>query len=230
LRLDATGQPVYGARDEVDLSAIAATGLPFWLAGGYASPDRAEAARRCGAEGVQVGTAFALCDESGLRDDLKEQLIRSARAGTLEVHTDPVASPSGYPFKVARVPGTVSDDAVYEARQRICDLGFLRTAYRKPDGTIGYRCPSEPVEAYLAKGGQLADTVGRRCLCNGLLAAAGMPQQRHDAAEPAIVTAGDDITRVVEALGGHDGRWSAADVVAHVLGSSTDGDDESGSR
>src|SRR3546814_18230906 len=85
----------------------------------------------------------------------------------------PRTSPSGFPFKVATFTGTVSDDDVYEQRRRVCDLGYLRTSYRKPDGSVGYRCPSEPVESYVAKGGAIEDTVGRKCLCNGLMATAG---------------------------------------------------------
>src|SRR3546814_4489953 len=38
LQLDERGEPIYGARDEVDLDKMAAAGLPFWLAGGYADP------------------------------------------------------------------------------------------------------------------------------------------------------------------------------------------------
>src|SRR3546814_6519279 len=157
-QLDGRGAPIYGARDEVDLAKMAAAGLPFWLAGGYADPVKVRGALSVGAAGVQVGTAFALCDESGLRDDLREDAIRRAPAGQLEIRTDPRASPSGFPFKVATLPGTVSDDDVYEQRRRVCDLGYLRTSYRKPDGSVGYRCPSEPVESYVAQGGAIEAT------------------------------------------------------------------------
>jgi len=34
--LSASGEPVYGPRDEVDLARLRALGLPFWLAGGTA--------------------------------------------------------------------------------------------------------------------------------------------------------------------------------------------------
>jgi NAD(P)H-dependent flavin oxidoreductase YrpB (nitropropane dioxygenase family) len=216
-QFDADGQPVYGPRDTVDTVKMAATGLPFWLAGGYAGPDRVEAARQAGATGVQVGTAFALCEESALDPELKQAVIRQASAGQIDVHTDPLASPSGFPFKVVRLPGTVSDEAVYESRERVCDLGFLRIGYARPDGSVGYRCPSEPVAAYVTKGGKLEDTAGRMCLCNGLLATVGLGQERAAGPEPAIVTIGDDVEAVVHALGGEHGRWTAADVVAHLL-------------
>lgn len=217
-QLDATGQPLYGPRDAVDTAGFAATGLPFWLAGGYADPDRVRAARRAGAAGVQVGTAFALCEESGLRDDLKRSIIDRARAGDLTVRTDPLASPSGFPFKVAGLAGTLSEEAVFDGRERRCDVGMLRVSYQRPDGRIGYRCPSEPIGAYLAKGGKLEDTVGRKCLCNGLLATAGLAQEHPEGPEPPIVTIGDDVFSVVRDLAGTTGRWSAADVVAYLLG------------
>jgi NAD(P)H-dependent flavin oxidoreductase YrpB (nitropropane dioxygenase family) len=217
LQLDAEGQPVYGPRDDVDLDALAALGLPFWLAGGYADPGRVGDAVRRGAAGVQVGTAFALCQESALAPGIKQELIQAALAGSVEVFTDPKASPSSYPFKVAAVAGTLAEAAVYDRRRRVCDLGFLRSAYQKPDGTIGYRCPSEPVRDYVAKGGAAEDTVGRKCLCNGLMATAGHAQIRAGDVEPAIVTIGDDLGRVVRALGSDTGTWSAADVVNYLL-------------
>jgi NAD(P)H-dependent flavin oxidoreductase YrpB (nitropropane dioxygenase family) len=213
---DATGQPVYGARDEVDLAQIAALGLPFWLAGSVASPAHFAEARAAGATGIQVGTAFALCAESGLSPELRTQVIAAVRAGKSAVVTDPRASPSGYPFKVATLPGTLSEADVYEARERRCDVGLLRTPYAKHDGSVGYRCPSEPIDAYVKKGGKREETVGRTCLCNALLATAGFPQMRDVGPEPPIVTIGDDVARVVEVLGAK-GDWSAADVIAYLL-------------
>jgi hypothetical protein len=47
------------------------------------------------------------------------------------------------------------------------------------------------------KGGRAANTEGRHCLCNALLAAADLPQRRpHGYDEPAIVTSGDDLSAV----------------------------------
>ena len=43
-------------------------------------------------------------------------------------------------------------DEVYAARPRICDLGYLREAYRRDDGTIGYRCAAEPVSLFVSQG------------------------------------------------------------------------------
>lgn len=221
LQLDELGQPVYGPRDDVDYDALAATGRPFWLAGGYASPDGLRVAREQGAAGIQVGTAFAWCEESGVEPGLRQAVIGAVLAGGGGVFTDPLASPSGYPFKVVGIPGTLSDPDVYESRTRVCDLGFLRTPYKRPDGTVGYRCASEPVDAFVRKGGDEAETAGRKCLCNGLLATVGLGQVRAGGAvEPPIVTSGDDLPRVVRAMAARTGRyrWHAAEVVDYLLG------------
>ncbi|MDR0535913.1 MAG: nitronate monooxygenase [Puniceicoccales bacterium] len=180
MQLGATGEPVYGPRDAPELGKIADIGLPFWIGGGFASAARLAEARAAGAAGVQVGTAFACCEESAMAPALKRKLIQLARSGSLRVFTDPLASPTGFPFKVTQVPGTLSDPAVYGARRRVCDLGYLRSAYKREDGSTGFRCAAEPVESYVRKGGKAEDAQKRVCLCNGLMAAAGYAQIRKE--------------------------------------------------
>jgi NAD(P)H-dependent flavin oxidoreductase YrpB (nitropropane dioxygenase family) len=224
LTLTADGEPVYGVRDALDLPKVRAAGLPFWLAGGQASPAALAAAQQAGAVGVQVGTAFALCRESGFDPALRRQLFDRAVDGTLEVRNRPDASPTGFPFKLAYLPGTASVDQVYADRPRLCDLGYLRTPYRRPDGRVGFRCPAEPVGEYVRKGGAVADTEGRRCLCNGLVATIGLGQHRPDGyLEPALVTLGQDLSFLpaLRAAAGDD--YTAADVVAYLLGASNNG-------
>jgi len=218
VQLSARGEPVYGPRDVPELAKIRDLGLPFWLAGSYATPDKLAEALRLGATGIQVGTAFAFCDESGIEPGYKRRLIQTSRAGAAKVFTDPAASPTGFPFKVAELPGTLSDPEVFAARERICDLGFLRQLYRQPDGSVGYRCAAEPVNDYVRKGGNLADTVGRKCLCNGLMATAGFAQVRAGQPEPAIVTAGNEVTDLVRLLPNGDDRYTAADVLNYLQG------------
>ena len=220
LQLSARGEPVYGPRDVPELDKIRALGLPFWLAGSYGQPGRLAEAIRLGAAGIQVGTAFAFCEESGISPGLKQRALQLSREGTLRVFTDPVASPTGFPFKVLEVGGTLSEAAQYEARTRICDLGYLRHPYRKPDGTLGYRCSAEPVEDYLKKGGTLADTRGRKCVCNGLGATVGIGQVRSGLhPELALMTAGDDAAHVARYLKPGRDTYTAADVVHHLLAS-----------
>ncbi len=218
LQLNASGEPVYGPRDVPDLEKIRALGLPFWLAGSYAKPERLAEALRAGASGIQVGTAFAFCDESGVCPELKKKVVQQCLAGNARVFTDPVASPTGFPFKVLQMEETVSDAARYAARERICDLGYLRHAYRKPDGTVGYRCPAEPVEDYLRKGGKLEDTIGRKCICNGLLATTGLGQFISESeSELALLTTGDEIAHLARLIKPNRDSYAAADVVRYLL-------------
>lgn len=218
MQLDARGEPIYGPRDVPELGKIREIGRPFWLAGGQARPEQLAAALELGATGIQVGTAFAFCDESGVEPGLKRRMIRASRNGTANVFTDPAASPTGFPFKVATLAGTVADPAVYAARERVCDLGYLRQPFRQADGSVGYRCAAEPVEAYLRKGGDLADTVGRACLCNGLMATVELGQTRPGASEPAIVTAGNEVADLARLVPDGEERYSAADVMRYLRG------------
>jgi NAD(P)H-dependent flavin oxidoreductase YrpB (nitropropane dioxygenase family) len=128
----------------------------------------------------------------------KLKVLEQLRAGTLDIRTDWRVSPTGFPFKVVQVEGTISEPAVADARKAVCDLGALRTPYKKATGAIDYRCPAEPLAVYTGrKGGREANAEGRRCLCNALMSAAGMPQvRRGGVAEPAIITSGDDFSVV----------------------------------
>ena len=218
LQLNQAGEPIYGERDKVDLEKMRELGLPFWLAGGYGTAEKLRGALAAGATGVQVGTAFAFCVESGLRDDYKQALLKKAISGEAKVFTDPFASPTGYPFKAAQLEGTVSESEVYLARPRICDIGYLREAYRTAAGTIDYRCAGEPVTVYLSKGGQEENTVGRKCLCNALMANIGHPQVRGGKyVERGLVTSGDDLSEIPSFLPPNRPAYNAADVIAKLL-------------
>ncbi|GAB2947401.1 nitronate monooxygenase [Micromonospora polyrhachis] len=218
LTLDADGEPVYGPKDRLDLAKVAKLGLPFWLAGGQTGPERLAEARAAGAAGVQVGTAFALCRESGLAPVLRQRMLHDAAQGSLIVRNDVQASPTGFPFKVAQLSGTTAEPAVYAERPRNCDLGYLRTPFRRANGRVGFRCPAEPVDDYVRKGGSVADTVGSQCLCNGLVATVGFGQRRADGyVEPPLVTLGQDLAFLPHLT--HEGDdYTAADVVAYLLG------------
>jgi nitronate monooxygenase len=217
LQLNASGEPIYGERDRVDLARFRALGLPFWLAGGYGSAQALRAAMDEGATGIQVGTAFAFCDESGMRDDYKRAVIDKVGCGAIRVFTDPLASPTGFPFKIARLEGTISEEDEFTARRRACDFGYLREAYRTADGRVGFRCPAEPVGAYLSKGGEERDTEHRKCICNALLSAIGQPQVRGTYVEPGVITAGDDLAGIGRFLAAGACSYRAADVVSHLL-------------
>ena len=218
LVLDEQQQPVYGRRDVPDLGAIAALGLPFWLAGSYGQPGRLQEALDLGAAGVQVGTAFAYCEESGITPAIKAQVLAASRRGEVHVHTDALASPTGFPFKVVDLPGSVSEQEVFAARPQTCDLGFLRQGYRKADGSVGWRCPGEQPEDFQRKGGDPAEAPGRKCVCNGLIATIGYGQLRKDGyQEPPMLTSGDDVVDIARFLPPGADRYTARDVVDKLL-------------
>jgi nitronate monooxygenase len=207
------GEPLYGIRDVVDLGKVKELDLPFWLAGGFGAPGRLQEALAAGAAGIQVGTLFAFCDESGLTADLKASVLSHAVRGSVDVFTDPLASPTGFPFKTVR---WAEDPATGIERQRVCDLGYLRNAYRTPTGDLGYRCAAEPVDAYVQKGGSAAETQGRACLCNALMADIGLGQVRSNGVvEQPLVTTGDGLTQVADLLAGRS-HYSAADVIDYL--------------
>ncbi len=219
LQLNEAGEPVYGERDVVDLARMRELGLPFWLAGGYGRPERLRDALEDGAAGIQVGTAFAYSVESGMREDYKRAVLQQIAAGTPRVFTDRLGSPSGFPFKVVQLDATLSDESIYQARPRICDLGYLREAYRTPEGTIDFRCAGEPVNVFVSKGGDIAETEGRKCICNALMATMGHPQARSRGkfTEAGIVTSGDDLGNLRRFMPEGGTEYHAADVIRILL-------------
>lgn len=214
LRVNERGEPIYGDRDVVNLADMRALGAPFWLAGGMGSPEALLYALSEGAAGIQVGTLFAYSDESGIAEPIKQRVLDAARLGTLSVTTDPRASPTGFPFKVVSFADVVGAPSVQ--RERKCDLGYLRVAARTPKGFV-YRCPAEPVDDFVAKGGDPAETIGRQCLCNGLTSTVGLAQSRgHGVEEPPLLTSGDALLSLDRFLG--DRRsYRAVDVLDYLL-------------
>lgn len=218
LHLDECGEVIYGERDRVDLVKIRELGRPFWLAGGYGSAEKLREALSVGAAGIQVGSAFAFCGESGLRSDYKQAILEKVARCKARVATDPSASPTGFPFKVAQLEGTLSEAEIYLARPRVCDLGYLRESYRTPEGKIAHRCSAEPLTVYVSKGGKPEDSEGKRCLCNALLATIGHPQVRSgNLTEAGLVTSGNDLSTLGRFLLPDGLTYKAADVLANLL-------------
>ena len=106
---------------------------------------------------------------------------------------------------------------MYAARERVCDLGYLRRPYRRDAGGLGYRCPAEPAGEYVAKGGTAAETDGRKCLCNALFANIGLGQRRPAGDELPLVTAGEDARRVHTFVPAGGSTYRAADVLERLL-------------
>ncbi|MEK7514632.1 MAG: nitronate monooxygenase [Patescibacteria group bacterium] len=210
---DGTGQPIYGPRDEVNFNKLRNLGIPFWIGGSFASPEGLAHARTLGASGIQVGSIFALSEDSGMMPSFRSEMRRLGYRGELVIRTDPNASSTGFPFKVAQLPGTQSDPSVYGARPRVCDLSALLIAYQQKDGKVGFRCSGEPIEDYLRKGGKLEDTVGVRCLCNGLFSAVGFGNP----SEFPIFTMGDDVSFLRHLMRDEHTSYRATDAIAYLL-------------
>jgi NAD(P)H-dependent flavin oxidoreductase YrpB (nitropropane dioxygenase family) len=229
LKTDSKGQPIYSEKDEPDLQAIRQVGLPFWLAGGYGSREKLQQALAAGAAGIQVGSVFALTEESGMKPAYRIAILNELKKSTDEaalVQTT-LFSPTGFPFKVVQLNDTLADEAVFAARPRVCDIGLLQQrGLSKPDadGTrrLFQRCPAAPVEGFVNKRGLQLNTEGRRCLCNGLLACVGLGQVSERKGElveePAIVTLGNHLDGIRRLS--HHGQtpYWVRDVVTDILG------------
>lgn len=211
---DERGQPVYGERDKPDLEEIRNLGKPYWMAGSYT--ERLTEAQEAGAAGIQIGTPFALSNESGLIKEKKDRMRAQIMDDALGVVTSARVSPTGYPFQVVQIPGTLSEEEIYDARKRVCGYGYLVEIQLDEDGNPIFSCPAEPVKAYVRKGGKIEETEGRVCLCTGLAGAVGQGQT----GEPAIFTLGKDVEPVRKLMGispHPDGSYSAEDVVGFVF-------------
>ncbi len=206
MRTDSLGQPVYGELDEPDLNEVRAVNIPFWLAGGYGSRDKLANALAVGACGVQAGSVFALSIESGMKSTFKTAILNKIKQGEMdsEIVQTTLYSPTGFPFKVVQVEGTLSDVDVYTNRTRVCDIGLLQQrGVTKPDEQgmrrLFQRCPAAPIEDFIRKRGLPHNTQEKRCLCNGLLATVGLGQGGEKngvyTEEPAIVTLGNHLRR-----------------------------------
>ena len=212
------GQSLFSERDDADLEKVKAIGLPFWLAGGYSTPDKVREAIQAGAQGVQVGSLFALAKESGLLHSYRTEILEKIEKNELTVITDPLGSPTSFPFKYIELSETISDHELFEERRRLCDLGYLRTVVEKSDGRIAYRCAGEPERTYLFKEGQPGGTLEKKCLCNALMANVGMAQHRLDGYEELpLITMGSDQKGEKELLTLHPHGWSATDVLDYLV-------------
>ena len=219
---DANGEPIYGPKDIADIEKMKKLELPFWLAGTYGSPERVRVALEQGAAGVQVGTLFAISNQSGFSDKTRKQLLEKLKSNSLDIKTDVKASPTSFPIKIARLEGHTSTPEGFAARPKLCDLGYLREPVLSETGRTVYRCPSEPDDQFIKKGGAVEDIDGRKCLCNGLMANIGLPQVRRDGyIEAPIVTLGSDIEGAKILLKSHPDGYGADDAVKWLLSSVT---------
>lgn len=227
--LDQEKQPIYGEIDDPDIEAIRRIGIPFWLAGGYGNKDKLQEAISLGATGVQVGSIFAMSEESGMDPAYRIAFMKQLRneSDDSKLVKTTLVSPTGFPFKVLQLEGTTADDTIYEQRLRVCDIGLLQQlGLSKPDANgmrrLFQRCSAAPIEGYIHKRGLIHNTQDRRCLCNGLLSAVGLGQVVSNggspAREPAILTLGNHIDGIRRLSRNGQARYWVSDVVDDILG------------
>ena len=215
--LEDNGMTTFNQKDEPNLEKIRSLGKPFWLAGKFSTPEAFKSALAEGATGVQIGTPFAFCKESGMREDIRHRVLKESVEGTISIETSFKASPTGYPFKLVHLKGSPFAVEKLETRKRVCDMGYLRTLYRTDEGGLKWRCPAEPIDKYVEKQGDAKSCEGRLCLCNGLAASAGYGQARKQGTEPVVVTSGDDVINVKRFVKGDTLDYSAEDVINQIL-------------
>jgi len=156
-------------------------GVPIIVAGGLEHGGTREDLlywQSRGAWGIQVGSRFALSRESNILQPLKDRIIRNNRRGRTRIITSYTDSPTGYPLKRVMLNGTLARESVRERRNRTCKYGCLRDGTSK--NPRARSCPAMPLAMYrrLNPDKTLAqcrrDCEGRVCLCEALLATAGM--------------------------------------------------------
>ena len=206
------GEPIYGEKDKINFERLHSLGLPFWIGGALANPDGLRYAQGVGAAGIQAGSIFALAQESALNDEQKRFIRKMGFRNNLRIITSEW-SPTGFPFKVIELPGTLSDKATYAGRKRICNLSYLVSLFRRPDGVIVSRCGAEPEGKYLHKGGTLEGNQDKRCLCNGLLSAVTLGHPN----EPQIFTLGDDVRFLQALMQNKDDSYTVSDAMKYLL-------------
>lgn len=214
LSLDTNGEPIYGPKDTVDYAKMVGLNIPFWLGGSCSMPESLEESKTEGAIGIQVGTLFAFCRESGILPELKKRFLEAVAAGKAFVFTHPAASPTGYPFKIALLRDTVSDSIEFLKRKRVCNLGFLRELFKTEQGTIGYRCPAEVETVFVKKGGLAERAKEARCLCNSLLANIGVGMKYAGGyLEKPLLTVGSHLESLKLLISKFGMDYSAKDVI-----------------
>ena len=164
-----------------------------------------------------------------MKPEYRSAILKELRNGTDDASLvkTTIFSPTGFSFKVVQLKDTLSDDDVYEARRRTCDIGLLQQrGFSKPDEdgtrTLFQRCAAAPIDGYVNNRGIERNTDERRCLCNGLLASVGLGQVKklngEWTEEPAIVTLGNRLDGIRRLSRQGQTPYHVQDVVTDILG------------
>ena len=117
-------------------------------------------------------------------------------------------------------PARSRTPAVYDARPRLCDLGYLRTPYRAQERRVGYRCPAEPVDVYVRKGGDPRGHRGTRSACatRSSPTSASARHRTDGYVEKPLLTLGEELGGARHLLRRHPSGWTAGDALDWLLG------------
>lgn len=101
--IGASAELEYSERDELDIDAMNALGVPYWVAGDQSTPDKLQAAIAHGARGIQVGSVMALADESNFLFSYRQPIVMSILSGNRRPFAaDPYTSPVRLSFQCCR--------------------------------------------------------------------------------------------------------------------------------
>ena len=195
--------------------ALRTSGLPVWMGGANALKRGLNRVLGGGGSGLALSLPFLFCRESGLNPTLKARVLDACLHGSpLPVQT--LASSDRSPIRLIKDLG--STEGGLEVRERICDVGWFRKAYQRPDGTVGYRCPGEPVELFGEKGGDAGESALHPCLCNGLLASLGLGQAGSaENTGPVLVPVGEDLDQLKRFIRSGRAEYTAAEAIGILL-------------
>jgi len=135
-------------------------------------------ALNAGAAGVQVGTPFAYCAESGLDGEIKHKPARRRGRGRCPRDHRSGRLATSFPFKVTVLEDSLSDPRSIAAAAACAISATCAQPIRPPKAASATAVRPSPSPTYLAKGGKEENTVGRKCLCNALMANIGLSQIR----------------------------------------------------
>lgn len=156
----------YGPRDKMDYTELRKFGKPYCVAGNVLTG--VNESFSTGATWIASGSGFAVTRESGMRPELKHNLLRMIEDETLRVAPTNRSPAEPMMFQVVDMPNTMSVDDE-EVLKPGCNKCFLRVPTLMQDKHarwyVAYMCTADPL--YKKRGGTRA-TAGIACLCNGL--------------------------------------------------------------
>ena len=217
------GEPVYGERDVVILPKLRELELPFWLAGGYGRPEKVREALGRGSGRSSGGHGVCFLQRIGPDARVQERGFAGSGGPAQRPGGDgcTVASPTNFPFKVVRLEGSVTEPDVYAGR-----AAYLRSwvfarglSYRRRRDRLSVCRRAGDRIQISPRAGKQENTVGRKCLCNALMANIGLPQLRKDKyVEKGLITAGNGLAEIARFLPVSGWDYSAAVVRALLDG------------